>query len=147
MFFVSIFSCAQLRIASSHFRFRCTILVSLLGSCGSFITTAPFHLGEGYSRPPPILQMVLSLVGRPCCCSATSSATLNTSTGRGGPASYMGYPLPRAPGSVGRKPCGQGSPRLRPDGAGQLGGLKSSTQGTETTTTRTEIAPLSPSNR
>jgi hypothetical protein len=61
----------------------------------------------------------LSLVGRPCCCSATSNAALNSGTGKGGPASYMGYPLLRAPGSVGRKPCGQGSPPLRPDGAGQ----------------------------
>jgi hypothetical protein len=68
--------------------------------------------------------MVLSLVGRPCCCSATSTAALNSGTGKGGPASYMGYPLPRAPGSVGRMPCGQGSPPLRPDGAGQLRRVK-----------------------
>jgi hypothetical protein len=39
-----------------------------------------------------------------------------------GPASYMGFPLPCAPGSVGRKPCGQGPPQLQPDGAGQFGG-------------------------
>jgi hypothetical protein len=63
--------------------------------------------------------MVLSLVGHPCCCSATSSAALNKMTGTGGRASYMRYPLPCAPGSVGRKPCGQGSPPHRPDGAGQ----------------------------
>jgi hypothetical protein len=53
---------------------------------------------------------------------ATSSATLNKTTGGGGPSSYMGCPLPCAPGSVGRKPCGQGPPQLRPDGAGQFGG-------------------------
>jgi hypothetical protein len=40
----------------------------------------------------------------------------------GGPASYMGFPLPCAPGSVGCKPCGQGPPQLRPDGAGQSSG-------------------------
>jgi hypothetical protein len=96
VFSLSIFSCTQLRVASCHFLFRFMIIVS------------------------PILQMVLSLVGRPCCCSATSSAALNKMTGRGGPASYMGYPLPCAPGSVRRMPCGQGSPLHRPDGAGQF---------------------------
>jgi hypothetical protein len=34
----------------------------------------------------------------------------------------MGCPLPCAPGSVGGKPCGQGSPLVRPDGAGQSRG-------------------------
>jgi hypothetical protein len=55
---------------------------------------------------------------------ATSSAALNKTTGMGGPASYMGYPLPCAPGSVGRKPYGQGSPPHRPDGAGQFWRVK-----------------------
>jgi hypothetical protein len=32
------------------------------------------------------------------------------------------FPLPCAPGSMGRKPCGQGPPQMRPDGAGQLSG-------------------------
>jgi hypothetical protein len=36
----------------------------------------------------------------------------------------MGYPLLRAPGSVGRKPCRQGSPPLWPDGAGQYRRVK-----------------------
>jgi hypothetical protein len=31
----------------------------------------------------------------------------------------MGFPLPCAPGSVGRQPCGQGPPQMWPDGAGQ----------------------------
>jgi hypothetical protein len=99
-FSFSIFSCNQLRVALWHFRFRFTNIVS------------------------PLLQMVLSLVGRPCCCSATSSAALNKMTGTGGPASYMGCPLPCAPGSVGCMPCGQGSPPHRPDGAGQLRRVK-----------------------
>jgi hypothetical protein len=34
----------------------------------------------------------------------------------------MGCPLPCAPGSVGRMPCGQGSPLVRPDVAGQSSG-------------------------
>jgi hypothetical protein len=34
----------------------------------------------------------------------------------------MGCPLPCAPGSVGPKPCGQGPPLVRPDGAGQFCG-------------------------
>jgi hypothetical protein len=48
---------------------------------------------------------------------ATSSATVNFQTGGGGPSSYMGYPPLCAPGGVGRKPCGQGPPSMRPDGA------------------------------
>jgi hypothetical protein len=51
-----------------------------------------------------------------------SLAALNKMTGTGGPASYMGFLLPCAPGSVGRMPCGQGSPLHRPDGAGQFKG-------------------------
>jgi hypothetical protein len=71
-----------------------------------------------------MLQMVLSLVGCLCCCLATCSGALklNKTTGGGGPASYMGCLLPCAPCSVGRMPCGQGSPLLRPDGAGQFSG-------------------------
>jgi hypothetical protein len=53
---------------------------------------------------------------------ATSSATLNKMTGGGGPSSYMGYPPLCAPGGVGRKPCRQGPPQPRPDGAGQFVG-------------------------
>jgi hypothetical protein len=97
LFHFSIFSCNQLRVVLWIFRFRITNI-----------------------DLPPSSNGSLSLVGRPCCCSATSNAALNLGTGKGGPASYMGYPLPRASGSVGRKPCGQGSPPLRPDGAGQL---------------------------
>jgi hypothetical protein len=97
LFHFPIFSCNQLRVAFWIF-----------ASASRTSTRSPLSNGS------------LSLVGRPCCCSATSNAALNSSTGKGGPASYMGYPLPRAPGSVGRKPCGQGSPPFRPDGAGQL---------------------------
>jgi hypothetical protein len=50
---------------------------------------------------------------------ATSSACANLQTGGGGgPSSYMGYPPSCAPGGVGRKPCGQGPPSMRPDRAG-----------------------------
>jgi hypothetical protein len=88
------------------------------------VTSASIHQfgtispSEGYLRPSPILQMILSPAGRPCCCSATSNATSNSTTGKGRPASYMGYSLARAPGSVGRKPCGQGSSpvSVMPDG-------------------------------
>jgi hypothetical protein len=84
----------------------------------------PLHDLHEFTRP--LLQMVCSLscIGRPCCCSATSTAASNKTTGRGVLASYMGCPLPCAPGSVGRKPCGQGSPHHRPDGAGQLRRVK-----------------------
>jgi hypothetical protein len=53
----------------------------------------------------------------------------------------MGYPLPRAPGSVGRKPCGQGPPLFGQMGQDNPGGLKPSTRKT-TTSTRNWKDPL-----
>jgi hypothetical protein len=106
----------------------------------------------GSSLPPheqrlaPLRLMVLSLaLGVLCCCSATSNSTSNSTTGMGGPASYMGYPLPQAPGSMGRKPCGQGPPLFGQMGQDNVGGLKSSTRKTMTmmlTSTRNWTVPL-----
>jgi hypothetical protein len=48
---------------------------------------------------------------------ATNSAALNYKTGSGEPASYMGYLPSCAPDGERRKPCGQGPPLIRPDGA------------------------------
>jgi hypothetical protein len=103
LFHFSIFSCNPLRVVSW--------------------IVFPLHELHEFTRPF-FKWSALSLVGRPCCCSATSTAASNKTTGRGGLASYMGCPLPCAPGSVGRKPCGQGSPPNRPDGAGQLRRVK-----------------------
>jgi hypothetical protein len=69
----------------------------------------------------PIHQMALS---RLVAHAANSSATLNCQTGGGGPSSYMGYPPPCATGTVGRKPCGQGPPSMRPDRAGVIKAAK-----------------------
>jgi hypothetical protein len=51
-----------------------------------------------------------------CRCPATGNPASNSTTGAGGASSYMGFPLPRAPGSVGRQPCGQDPPLV-----GQMG--------------------------
>jgi hypothetical protein len=95
--------------------FSCNLLCVAL-----WIPTLPLH----DHRLAPFFKWFSLYRWVSCCCSATSNAAQNSSTGKGGPASYMGYPLPRAPGSVGCKPCGQGSPPLRPDGAGQYGRVK-----------------------
>jgi hypothetical protein len=71
----------------------------------------------------------LSIVGRLAAVQPPAMPLKTRVLVRGGPASYMGYPLPRAPGSVGRKPCGQGSPPLQPDGAGQYGRVKAVDEG------------------
>jgi hypothetical protein len=80
MFFLSIFSCTQLRIMSRHFRSRPTTIVSA------------FH------------QMALS---RLVVHAANSSTTLNRQTGGGGPSPHMGHP-PRRCGTQtlwARAPC------------------------------------------
>jgi hypothetical protein len=70
-------------------------------------------------RLAPLRHYLSLALGVFCCCSATSILASNSSTGVGGASSYMGCPLPRTPSSVGRKPCGQDPPSLRPDGVGQ----------------------------
>jgi hypothetical protein len=72
----------------------------------------------------PIHQRLSLSLPFPGCLAAAAShqhCHLKQDYWCGGASILHGLPLPCAIGSVGRKPCGQGSPLVRPDGAGQSG--------------------------
>jgi hypothetical protein len=96
--------------------FSCALYASLVPLPLPYVDMAPFHLVRATQPLSYSSNDSLSFKAPFAAVQPPAFRRQTRVLVRGGLASYMGYPLPRAPSSVGRKPCGQGPPYV-----GQMG--------------------------